>query len=328
MSNSVLNYAIALQELKTRTLSVFFILLMFVIFSGHYLIQYLVRKAIFAAVILTVINNIYDFFHPLSFSIFNVGRPAGFYINPNQAAAALVLGLIFSIGILKPKYRFYFLFFVGVGVLVTLSRGAILGWLIIAILLIKKSIIAHKQILYSSVILAILALVFLWYQGELLSRLMALSDFNPFYEDSLSQRLEWLSDPSISNSSESLRVRVMKLGWDMFTQNPLLGKGIAATLDWSETVSTHNMYLYYMVDHGIFGAFILPILVWSVTRQARGEAKHIGLLFSTFVLFWGLFSHNILSERYILITFALMGAMTMTSRREQKYRTSHACKVH
>ena len=78
------------------------------------------------------------------------------------------------------------------------------------------------------------------------------------------------------------------------------------------------MYLLFITEHGIFGIFILPLLVYVVTWHSRGESKDIALAFSAFILLWGLFSHNIVEERYILMSFSLMAAMNMTSRQEQK----------
>jgi len=66
------------------------------------------------------------------------------------------------------------------------------------------------------------------------------------------------------------------------------------------------------------GVFILPLLVYVVTWHSRGESKHIASAFSAFILLWGLFSHNIVDERYILMCFSLMAAMNVTSRLEQK----------
>lgn len=309
-----INYFVAFQEIRNRISSILFLFLMFTIFSKYKLIQLWTRKAILISVLIAVINNIYDFFHPLIFSSLNVGRPAGFYINPNQSGAALVLGLIFSIGILKPKYRVPFVFIVGVGVLLTLSRGALVGLIIVVLLLLKTAIISWRQLLRISIGLGVISLAVAFYKGNLLT---TLSDTNIFYNYGLSSRLEWLNDPTKMDSSDSLRFRVIQLAWNLFSQHPLLGQGIGSTLDWSESVSTHNIYLYFMADHGIVGAFIVPTLLLSVTRRARGEAKHIGLLFSAFILIWGLFSHNVLGERYILIMFSLMAAMTITSRQEE-----------
>lgn len=309
-----INYIVAFQELRIRILSIVFLFLMVVIFSKYKFIQVWARRAILISVLIAVINNIYDFFHPLIFSSLNVGRPAGFYINPNQAGAALVLGLIFSIGILKPRYRVPFMLIVGVGVLLTLSRGALLGLIIVGLLLLKMEIISWRQLLRLGIGLGLIALAVAFYKGNLLT---TLSDTNIFYNYGLSSRFEWLNDPTKMDSSDSLRFRVIQLAWNLFSQHPLLGQGIGSTLDWSESVSTHNIYLYFMADHGIVGAFIVPTLLLSVTRRARGEAKRIGFLFSAFILIWGLFSHNVLGERYILILFSLIAAMTITSRQEE-----------
>ncbi|MBD2577197.1 O-antigen ligase family protein [Oscillatoria sp. FACHB-1406] len=316
--NSRVSYPIAFQEFRLRILSTIFLGLMIVVFSKDGVIQKWVKKAILLAVILAVFNNIYDFFHPFVFCSCNLGRPAGLYINPNQSGYSLVLGMIFSIGVVKPKYRFYFWLFVGIGLILTLSRSAIIGYLFVTLLLAKekKLVIYWKSTLVLISLLLITYLIF--YLGNLGSngiKLTEVGNINSFYDYSISVRMEWLNNPFLLDESDSLRSRVIELGWIMFLQHPLFGNGLGSTLDWQEIVSTHNMYLYYMVDHGIIGIFIFPILIWVVTKHARGEARFIGLLFTTLMLFLGLFSHNLLTERYVLIGFALMSAMNSNSHR-------------
>jgi hypothetical protein len=81
------------------------------------------------------------------------------------------------------------------------------------------------------------------------------------------------------------------------------------------------MYLYYMVDHGIIGLMFLPGAVFAVAYGNRGEDGRVILCFSIFISLWGLFSHNVLEEKYILLPFALLGAMRVNQNCYLKYAT-------
>ena len=139
--------------------------------------------------------------------------------------------------------------------------------------------------------------------------------------DNIRERLEWFQKPKAEESADA-RMEVVAIAWGMFGDRPLLGNGLASTdnlNNWG--ISTHNMYLLYVADHGILGILILPTLVYAVTRNAQGESKYIGWAFSAFILLWGCFSHNILEERYILMCFALMAAMNRSSRLKIKRKS-------
>jgi O-antigen ligase len=127
-------------------------------------------------------------------------------------------------------------------------------------------------------------------------------------------RLDWFNNPDVSDMSTTERKEVAEFGWAMFSESPVVGNGVGASVNWSREKSSHNEYLNMMVDHGIIGVFFLPILVLLAQWRARGEVKHIGFAFALFVLYLGFFSHNILIERHILMMFALLECMAVSSR--------------
>ena len=303
------------EEFRKRGLAVFFLLMTTVIFSKHTIVQNCARKAIFVAVIIAIINNFYEFLNPFAFTInegtglLNSGRPAGFYINPNDSGAALVLGMILSIGIVNAKYRWAFVILVGIGVFLTFSRGAILELLLVTLIF-----VATKTLNSSNIILLII-IIFI---GLNLIGNINLLDILPW--DKLNGTVQLRLENFLSGDAgdDNDRYGLAKAAWDLFTQNPLFGYGIGYTLEWEESQSTHNTYLYYMVDHGILGALILPTLVLAITWQTRGETRNVALAFSAFILVWGVFSHNIMGQRHMLISFALMAAMKELNKIEPK----------
>lgn len=308
------------QEVRTRILSELFLIIMYLIFAKSRQIQNLTRLAICLAVLLAVFNNISELSDPLVFQGLNTsGRPAGYYINPNRTGYALILGMIFGVGILPKKLRIIFALLVIFGTFLTFSRAAILGWFIVIAIFIQSGVIPRKQIFLWVVGITTMVLLF----SSVLSNL----DLNELQRSGLIKvdiknitgRLEWFQNP-VANKEDSgdARVEVVKVAWDMFVEHPILGNGIASTNNLNNLgISTHNMYLLFMTEHGILGIFILPLLVYAVTWHSRGESKPIALAFSLFILLCGLFSHNMVEERYILMSFSLMAAMNVTSRLEQ-----------
>jgi O-antigen ligase len=297
------------QEFQTRVLSVLFILALICVFSreGAHLWA---RRATLGAVLMAVAFNIYELFNPLTFSTV-MGRSAGLYMNPNQCAVALILGLIIGLGLLPHRYRALFAVLVGFGVLLTLSRSAIIGWLITFLALIKtKQISLRRSILLGCtfISIALAATACQWEKIEY--RLEDLGVLNA----NTAMRLDWFNGMDASDFSATERKEVAEFGWEMFSNSPIVGHGVGASMDWSYERSSHNEYLNMMVDHGIVGAFILPLLVLATTWRARGEARQIGFVFSTFILYFGFFSHNILNERPVLMAFALLSSIVMSSR--------------
>ena len=307
------------QEVRTRILSELFLLIMCLIFSRYPKIQNLTRAAICVAVLLAIFNNIREVSDPLAFQgINNTGRAAGYYLNPNRTGCALMLGMIFGIGILPKQLRMPFALLIIFGIFLTFSRGAILAWFMVMAIFIQAGVISRKQ--WLSWVVGIVTII------SVVSPIISNIDINELQRtglinvgmENITGRLEWFQNP-LANKEDSgdSRLEVVMTAWNMFVEHPILGNGIASTRNLNNWgISTHNMYLLFVTEHGILGIFILPLLVYVVTWKSRGETKHIGLAFSSFILLWGLFSHNIVEERYILISFSLMAAMNVTSRLE------------
>jgi O-antigen ligase len=310
------------QEFQTRVLSVLFILTLLCIFSTEEA-QLWARRATLGAVLIAVALNLYELFNPLAFSTV-VGRSAGLYMNPNQCAVALILGMVISLGLLPHRYRILFTVLVGLGVLLTLSRSAVIGWLITFFVLIKSGQISlRRSILIGGTLVTIAFAVAAWQWDKIEYRLEDLGVLNA----NTTMRLYWFNKMDASDFSASERKEVAEFGWELFSDSPLVGHGVGASIDWSYERSSHNEYLNMMVDHGIVGFFILPLLALATTWRARGEARQISFAFTAFILYFAFFSHNILNERPVLMIFALLSSMVMSSRaaagREEKSRNEN-----
>lgn len=316
------------QEVNNRVLAVLFLMIMIFIFSRYSIVHLWSRRAVLVTVLVSVFNNIYEFFNQSAFENLSTsdiekipGRSSGFYIDPNQSGYALILGMIFSVGLLKPKFRIPFVFLIGLAVILTFSRGSILIWFTIVMVMIIKKIIPCSQLFSWIGVLGIIAIILVTAGSAL--------DLNQLEEAGLlnsdtKARFEFFSNPNKSEAeSPDARLGLAKLAWQLFVKNPFFGNGIGSTISWSASVSTHNTYLYYMADHGIIGALLLPILIYLVTRNAKSESKNIAFVFIPFALICGFFSHTILVDRFILIMCSLLSCMSMTSQVEQRSKVGN-----
>ncbi|MDZ8184588.1 MAG: O-antigen ligase family protein [Nostoc sp. ChiSLP02] len=311
----------AFQELRTRILSIIFLVLISLILSKYYLIQIFTRYAIILVGLLSTIVNIYEFFNPLTFSAVNeTGRAAGFYINPNTSGCALVLSLIFGVDLLQPKYRIPFALIIGVGVFLTFSRGSLIGWIVVMIILTNANVTPRRQLFLWLVGLGIMIAFVGGITGNLFD-LDSLQDMG-LINDNVLGRLQEFGSPSTTDDDAALaRIEVVKIAWQMFSEHPFIGNGIGSTRGLSvgglstHDISTHNMYLYFMTDHGIIGALIYPLLIYAVTCSYKAKNKYIIWGFVSFYLIWGFFSHNIVEQRFHLMTFSLMATMNQSNQR-------------
>lgn len=307
-------------EFPLRVLSVMVLLSTVTIFTRHQQVVAWVRFTVFLAIIMAMYNNIYELLNPELFSTQTIdpslldianlsGRPAGIYLDPNRAGGALILGMIFTIGIIPRSWQFLYAIIIGFGVFVTFSRGAILAWVIILpILLIRRTIKIQLNKAFIAVISVFFTLALILSLSQTSSNL-----FNFELHANNQERLETFL--SGSTGEDSGRGNLYELAVRKFLDSPIAGNGTGAdigSVGESAGKGAHNGYLKYMVENGILGGFFLPLLVFAVAWNSKGQAKDIAISFTIFMLIWGFFSHNILEERHILVSVSLMAAIKKT----------------
>ena len=302
---------ISLTDFRSKVLSVLFIVMMYAIYQQKSITQ--VKYTIFAVMLMSVGNNLFELLNPRVFTEANVGRPAGFYVDPNKTGCALMLAMLLSLTVIKKRYRWISILVAGIGIMATFSRGAILGWLICTVLLVIGRVICEQR---RKVLIPAIVLIFLLIS---LNPLKTLTDY--FKGDpsganwDIVNRLEEFQNPSLSEDSALERQAVAAGGWISFGRHPFWGNGLASTRKWTVSeVSTHNMYLYHMADNGILGVLFLPGAIFSVVYRNRGEERTILVCFVVFLGLWGLFSHEVLAERYTLSSLALIAAMNTNQK--------------
>lgn len=310
------------QELRYRFQSVFILCLFCSVYLGSDAIRW-ARFTIAGMVLFDVTINVYEFFVPNSFSHV-VGRSAGLYVNPNIAGECMVLGMVLSVTALPRPIRLPFLVLTGIGVFTTFSRAGILAWTVsVAGFLLLKEVRIKDLIVGTTLGCLMLVLVLLPRLDVLLSALDNAQTINA----NVLERLAWLTDPTeVEDHSSWERRYIASLAWEKIEEAPVIGYGTGSYHE--SVIAPHNLYLSYMLDHGVFGVLLLPLLILAVIWNARAGAKLVGGIFGTVFLIFGFFSHGLVFEPSHLLLLSLMAAMGIASREEVEHNSLAAERSH
>jgi hypothetical protein len=295
--------ALALQQVETRLLTAAFLVLALFLFSDGRA-RRAARRAIVPATLLAVVLNLYEVVFPMTFSDIP-GRASGLFANVNQSGAALVLGLILGREALLPRFRFLYALVVGLGLLATVSRAAILGWiLVLAVDAVRRGQRLRTLGAATAVgLAAVLLLLSPWWAGVE----QGLEERGVLTAN-VRERFDVFAGGGLDDASTLARRQVAALAWDSFAERPVDGAGTGASTEGIFELGPHNMYLAMMVDHGVIGLFLLPTLILAAVWGADLGRAYVVVPFALFLAFWGFFSHNVLEERYILLAIAFVGA--------------------
>jgi O-antigen ligase len=254
------------------------------------------RRAMVGCVIAGVLLNVYDLTHPLAFSR-DIGRAAGLYVNANISGAALTLGMLLGMGVLRGMTRHAFVVIAGLGVAVTQSRSAALTYVLALLVLAAGRELRVSRLLVAAVAATLLGVAALWATGQLDSLLRLVTSGEILELTRLTSTTGEASEGDFYSTRS--RIEVARQAWDTFREYPLLGGGLGAS------GYTHNMYLMHVADHGIIGLFIYPAFVAAALWPFRGRERRTLVAAGIALLVWGLFSHNVLEEMHTLLAAGL-----------------------
>ena len=316
------------QIMEDQIRSMIFICLMMLIFSEHLIVQQYTKITVLLATISHVLLLIAQFLKPTILQEVQdaPGRSGGFYIDPNLASCGLNIGLIFSIGLIKPKYRLFYALLVLMGNVVTFSRGGMACWLLTVLLLTVLKIMPAKQLplLIGSVVAAAIIV------SSQIDNFAYLTtpDGDTLFKEGTIERVRFLVNPfaegeEIEEEEDDSRLLLVQLGWEKFSNSPWYGNGLGSgehqgvKADLDSAPRSHNIYLDRMIEYGFLGAFIYPLLILASVWKAQGEHRKYALVFAVYALIWGIFSHTVLTNFFILTSIAFMAVATKRSRIEQ-----------
>jgi O-antigen ligase len=300
----------AFQEAQTRIISVMFLILTMIAFSQPEE-QRLAQKWIAGAVLLATALNIYELFNPLTFS--NIpGRSSGLYSNVNQSGAALVLGLILSYQVIPDRLKLAYVTITALGVIPTFSRSAMIGWMVVVLYFFARAGIRVqiRRLVTLTVVCVGLTFSPLWSDIQQSLEQRGVITLN------IAERIQFFTTGGRrEDDSSNERKAVAERAWQLYGERPIIGWGTGASRRIEGfNVGTHNIYLAMLVDHGVLGFPVIPFLLlaalWGVNRRTIDYAAPWLL----FMIMWGMFSHNVLEERYVLLAVALIARMIATNQ--------------
>ncbi|MEZ5654179.1 MAG: O-antigen ligase family protein [Burkholderiaceae bacterium] len=176
------------------------------------------------------------------------GRAGGIMISSTRAGEVLIVCSLLALPALTPARAMLLIALVGVGVLMTLSRGAMTIWLLFYL-----GLWANRTLPRSALGLLILTGLIVASSAGLL--LAYLASTNPASDiGDLAQRLGFLSGSVPTDDSAQERTMVLVDGLRLFADNPLFGAGVAATSEWAHEVGTHNQLVMMAAEYGLLGA--------------------------------------------------------------------------
>jgi len=244
-------------------------------------------------------------FYPLNAPGTVIGRAAATFINPTMAGEAMLVTCLLAIPITRLQYRMPLLLLTGAGVIMTFSRGPILVWLLFSIFL----LVARKLPKYSF-FLAIIAVVFLplllaIFKSYLLER----QDLDTG-SSNIFARLDFFQTHSLNDNSAQERLSVLKAGWEIFLENPILGGGAGITNFktnlWPYEVNTHNQIVMLAAEQGIFGIALWAWLLVLLWRGRYFQDKRFQMVAAVGAFLMSFFNHNMIDNLYWPVTFALV----------------------
>lgn len=219
-------------------------------------------------------------------------RAAGFYVNANDAAFGILIGMILGIKRIRTSLRIYYVIICLIGIFITFSRGGLIVWLLLYIYLIVKGELPRKSGIIVGILLSF-SVIFI----------PIILDFLSTYNNDLNLMADRLNFFSGSASTEDLkedsRYSLVSYAIDAFISSPIFGHGANALLRLGSDQLSHNQYLAFLSDYGIIGLviYIIFIITFFVDRP-----KFRDLLI--LVLIASLFSHNIFNSYAFMIAFA------------------------
>ena len=256
--------------------------------------------------VLIPITVIVDFLHPGVFYPLGTegtvpGRAAATFLNANKAGEAMLLTLLLAIPVLRPLYRALLLFLVGAGVILTFSRGTILGWMLLWSYLVLRRGVPKYTFSVSLLALGVLPMLLVSFESYLAGR----ADLSASLDNLLS-RLDFFQSQALDDDSALVRAQVLEAGLDLFLDHPIFGAGAAVTLLWGLGHGVHNQLVMLAAEYGVFGIALWTSLAAILWKGKYFPEKTFHQAVVTGFVFTSIFTHNMFDYFYWFLTFAVV----------------------
>jgi hypothetical protein len=206
---------------------------------------------------------------------------------PNQVSTILGLGVfVFTVRLLIKSptiflklFNSFFLVLIAYRAIITFSRGGVLAAIItivaFVVIFYAKALPRVKTKIIGSVLVLFMAMIASWFISS--SNTLGLIDKRYANQDSLGRE---------KADFTTGRVELVFNELDGFIENPFFGIGASNTKYNREgkEVVTHNELTRLLSEHGVFGIFILLILIFTPLSYRSENRKNV--FFYAFLAFW------------------------------------------
>lgn len=272
------------------------------------------RSILLVSLLVLFFSIAYDMFNPGTFSR-TASRAAGLASNANLASLVLVM-IASAVITYDPRRRMFdlsVLAITGIGVFVTLSRGGIVIFALLAAIYLYSVFFTQRSNARQG---AIILLAGTLIGGAVLLIVPQLIQESEMFEKRLAQeRLAIILGQKQLYTSDDSRVHAAMESLRLINDAPLLGHGTG--FSHTMEVAPHNMYLLQWIDGGFVGLILYlgllgaAFVIFHRRRFTAGKA-FVGVIFVS-----GIFSHNIMEHRpFLMLLGILLGVSTYNQHRQ------------
>ena len=271
------------------------------------------KTAVFIAPIASISLGI-DYFDSGFFNLLDdyeviQGRAASFYRNANYAGISMIILLILGIDMIDKKYRTLFILIIFMGIFFTMSRSNLMiMFLVVFIMFLQKKLyVRHLLITFT-----IITLFFSWLTT---GGLDTISDkYHIEITENMKSRVNFFANNDVSDTSDiNERKEILHDALEIFTDNPVLGKGLGKTIFWHHPVGPHNTFTMLSAEQGIFGLILLPLLFFvstvNIFKYGKKEHKHLAVLSIITYTLGSFFSHDMLSSVTVIMLMVIIATI-------------------
>lgn len=258
-------------------------------------------KAMVAVTIIGVALNVVDYFLPSIWQFTNVpGRAAGLYENANLSGSYLVLGMVIAVWQVPRAWRIAYCVVIGLGVLLTFSRSAMILWAVAVFMLAWYRQFPWSRstsvLMVGGVVVAVALAIVL---GQLTGVLEAVGLRGRLDANTMAR----LTGSFFGQRDQSTvgRLYIAQQGLKALMESPFIGIGTGGTEEWRAGGGTHNLFVRFGAELGAAGLLLLGWLVFTLWRAGTPLARMVAVLF----VITSMFTHNSLDEPAMMIVLAL-----------------------
>jgi O-antigen ligase len=292
----------------------FFVFLVGMIFVCSSVHQPVWKTSVLVAFAITAVTICVDVFVPGTFSS-NAAQAAGIAENPNGGALVILLLLVALLDWerrLMNATALALLIVALVSVYFTLSRAGMLTYVMVALfyfLRMRRLAMSIPPLLATMALSLLLAATFVW-DGQSQSE-PAILQIATAKRDDL-----WAIGSNSTDKSIVERIEVVERSLELMAEAPIAGLG--SGYSYGMIPGPHNMYLARWIDNGVLGflSYCLLILALLAVNYRRNNIE--GLVLAFVMAFFGLFSHNVLEDRTLLLLLAVSTASRARSETTSK----------